>query len=247
MRSPERPRHAMADEMKDSGITLMLDAIRRSELLQHHLSKDGRWIDVDGDVAGIPFLIQIMLPGDKWATPSHLRALPPVALRYESRMASWNLDYMIAAFDGIYGRHPAISGPWVTVVRREDERCYHGRDAWDMNLVASKFRAQRGLKPTRRRSSSETEGTAVGEDVLRVEIHSGLRTQDRVPVKDTVLEFHRDGDTYREVVRFDTRALCTSQPEFLERVLQNVLWGGDPTSVEVAALRTQLVDLVELL
>lgn len=234
----------MAEETKDPSVSVMLDAIRRRELLKNNLSPDDRWIEVDSEIAGAPLRIRILLPQDKWSTPSELLASPPIALRYESRMESWNLDYMVEAFDAICGRHPAISGPWVTVIRTEDRRSYHGRDAWDMTLVASMFRTQAGLKTMRRPSESETDATEVGEDVVAVEIHTETQFPHGARMKEVALEFHRGEGGYTEVVRFGTGDLLHS--EFLHRVLGNVLWGSPPSSSEVEDLRARVTDLVDL-
>ena len=207
----------MADEAPHLDVGGMLDPIRRQALLERNPSEDRCGIEVDAVVAEAPFQIQLQLPWDKWSSPKG-SADTPLGLRYESRMVAWNPDYMAEAFDAIYGRHPAISGPWVTVIRTGDRRTYHGRDTWDMNRVASMFRPQTGLEPQRVAARA----------------------------RDTVLEFHRDDEDFTEVTRFGTDAVTSGRSELLERILQNVVWGSPPTETEVTGIQRQIADLIRL-
>jgi len=238
----------MATEPNHRHLRSLLDEIRRNDLLENNLSEDRCWIEVDGCISQVPVRVQVRLPQDRWAAPSQLLASPPIALRYESRMAAWNLDYMIEAFDAIYGRYPGISGPWITVVRTGDRRTYDGHDAWEMSRVGSMFRTQPGLKPIRGHPSEEQkkEAAEVREDVVRVEIHTEMKLGPGLRRTDTALEFHRDEDGFVERVRFGTGAVETWPSEFLERVTQNILWGGCPSPDRVSELRDQVIDLVEL-
>ena len=236
----------MADQARDPTIGEMLDGIRRRDLLENNLSEDRRWLDVATSVAGAPLRIQVRLPLDRWSSPGDLVACPPLALRYESRMSRWNLDYMVEAFDAIYGRHPSIAGPWVTVVRSQDRRSYDGHDAWEMQLVDSMFRPQRGLKAARGRPVPADPGSEPGEDVVRVEIHTEVRSGPGSRRTDTALEFHRDDGGFAEVVRFGRPGPNPCSPELLRRIVENVLWGGAPHASDVDTLRAQLLDLLVL-
>ncbi len=236
----------MVDDGSDRSVGEMLDRIRRNGLLENNLSEDRRWLEIDTSIAGAPVGIEVRLPLDRWSAPSALVACPPLALRYESRMSRWNLDYMVEAFDAIYGRRPTIAGPWVTVVRSEDRRTYDGRDAWEMTLVGSMFRPQRGLKPARGRPVPPNPGTAPGEDVLWVEIHTEERTGPGLHRTDTALEFHGGEGGFTEVVRFGGTGPKACSSELLGRILENVLWGSAPDRRDVEALRDQLSDLLML-
>lgn len=236
----------MDRQEKGESVGRMLDLIRRRELLKHNLSADEHWVEVGTEIDEASLRIEILLPGNRWSTPRELLTLPPVALRYESRLRRWNLDYMVEAFDAIHGRHSSILGPWITVTRTGDRRTYHGRDAWDMSRVASLFRTQHGLKPMRGREDAPAgEGGAgqAGEEIISVEIHSEVRLAYRGRAKDTVLGFRRDGDGFTEVVRF---GVSPSQ-ELTARILQNILWGRSPRPASVRELRDKVEDLVALL
>ena len=236
----------MADEARDRSVGEMLDGIRRRDLLENNLSEDRRWLEVATSIADAPLRIQVRLPLNRWSSPRDLVACPPLALQYESRMSSWNLDYMMEAFDAIYARHPGVTGPWVTVIRAQDRRTYDGHDAWEMAMVASMFRPQRGLKAARGRGVPPEGVGTPGDEVERVEIHTELSAGPGMRRTDTTLEFHRDEGGFTEVVRFGGTGSTPCSPELLRRILENVLWGGAPDPADVDALREQVQDLMVL-
>jgi hypothetical protein len=78
---------------------------------------------------------------------------------------------------------------------------------------------------------------------MRVEIHTEVRSGPGIRRTDTALEFHRDEEGFTEVVRFGSTGPNPCSPELLRRILENVLWGGEPGPSDVDALRAQVLDL----